>query len=256
MAEISGLSNSEVNELCKPADPATKVCLIAILSILIMSPLLLIFNHFFTSNARNDCRLGFFLFRIFCSNKRCTALKIHAHRCHSTPVYWAWHCCKNWILPKQNSRYISWAMKTRTTFQLPAMPNAPNGPCHAKQRLNWHSKRILIRFFSFCRWNVRCLKEKNYLCINFAVFNFFCSLSNWGTESNPDQKYHDGNSDPRGFGHIGIMVPDVDAACERFESLGVTFVKRPNDGRMKGLAFIKDPDGYWIEIFNANTVCA
>lgn len=43
---------------------------------------------------------------------------------------------------------------------------------------------------------------------------------NWGTESNPDQAYHDGNSDPRGFGHIGIMVPDVYAACERFEKLG------------------------------------
>uniref|UniRef100_A0A1B0AGD6 Lactoylglutathione lyase n=1 Tax=Glossina pallidipes TaxID=7398 RepID=A0A1B0AGD6_GLOPL len=78
---------------------------------------------------------------------------------------------------------------------------------------------------------------------------------NWGTESDPDQKYHTGNTDPRGFGHIGIMVPDVYAACKRFENLGVEFVKKPDDGRMKGLAFIKDPDGYWIEIFNANTVC-
>ena len=24
-------------------------------------------------------------------------------------------------------------------------------------------------------------------------------------------------------------------------------------GKMKGLAFIKDPDGYWIEILNPNT---
>ena len=50
------------------------------------------------------------------------------------------------------------------------------------------------------------------------------------------------------------MVPDVDVACERFEKLGVEFVKRPNDGRMKGLAFIKDPDNYWIEIFNPNNM--
>ena len=40
----------------------------------------------------------------------------------------------------------------------------------------------------------------------------------------------------------------------RVEALGVEFVKRPNDGSMKGLAFIKDPDGYWIEILNADAI--
>lgn len=71
---------------------------------------------------------------------------------------------------------------------------------------------------------------------------------NHGTENDPEFAYHDGNTDPRGFGHICISVPDVVAACARFEALDVPFQKRLSDGRMKHLAFVKDPDGYWVEI--------
>lgn len=55
-------------------------------------------------------------------------------------------------------------------------------------------------------------------------------------------------------GHIGITVPDIEKACVRFEKLNVQFVKKLNDGKMKGIAFIKDPDGYWIEIIDGRNV--
>ena len=71
---------------------------------------------------------------------------------------------------------------------------------------------------------------------------------NHGTESQDGPVYHDGNSEPRGFGHICVSVPDLRAACARFEDLGVPFQKRLTDGRMRDIAFIKDPDGYWVEV--------
>ncbi|MBM6550376.1 lactoylglutathione lyase [Marinomonas ostreistagni] len=76
---------------------------------------------------------------------------------------------------------------------------------------------------------------------------------NWGDTADTVE-YHNGNSDPRGFGHIGFHVPDLEGACQRFDDLGVTFQKRLSDGKMNYIAFIKDPDGYWIEIFDANRV--
>ena len=77
---------------------------------------------------------------------------------------------------------------------------------------------------------------------------------NWGTEEQKDFEYHNGNASPQGYGHIGFSVPDVYKASERFEKLGVKFIKKPDDGKMKGLSFILDPDGYWIEILQANMI--
>ena len=71
---------------------------------------------------------------------------------------------------------------------------------------------------------------------------------NWGTETYPDFKYHDGNAQPQGFGHICFSVPNLDSAVAWFDANQVPFVKRPDQGKMKDVAFIKDPDGYWIEI--------
>ena len=43
-------------------------------------------------------------------------------------------------------------------------------------------------------------------------------------------------------------MDDVYAKSEAMLAAGVDFKKKPDDGSMKGLAFAKDPDGYWVEI--------
>jgi lactoylglutathione lyase len=70
---------------------------------------------------------------------------------------------------------------------------------------------------------------------------------NYGTEKEQGQVYHNGNDEPQGFGHIAVSVDNLDAACARFEEKGVNWKKRLTDGRMKHVAFVLDPDNYWIE---------
>ncbi|WFD29781.1 lactoylglutathione lyase [Malassezia sp. CBS 17886] len=75
---------------------------------------------------------------------------------------------------------------------------------------------------------------------------------NHGTEKDPNFHYHNGNTDPKGYGHIGVSVDNIEAACERFDRLGVRWQKRLQDGKMKNIAFMLDPDDYWIEIVPAS----
>ena len=82
----------------------------------------------------------------------------------------------------------------------------------------------------------------------FAQHGVLELTHNWGSERQADFKYHDGNAQPQGFGHICFAVPDLDAAVAWFDQHQVPYVKRPDQGKMKDVAFIKDPDGYWIEI--------
>nr|WP_201598008.1 lactoylglutathione lyase [Psychrobacter vallis] len=75
---------------------------------------------------------------------------------------------------------------------------------------------------------------------------------NYGTETKADFSYHDGNQDPQGFGHICFSVPNLEEAVAWFDKNEVEFKKRPEEGSMKNIAFIKDVDGYWIEIVQAD----
>jgi lactoylglutathione lyase len=71
---------------------------------------------------------------------------------------------------------------------------------------------------------------------------------NYGTEADSFEGYHPGNQERDGFGHIAFNTNDVYAVCEEMEAAGASFKKKPDEGRMKGLAFVEDPDKYWVEI--------
>ncbi|OWB54486.1 hypothetical protein B5S28_g333 [[Candida] boidinii] len=60
---------------------------------------------------------------------------------------------------------------------------------------------------------------------------------------------YSGNSEPyKGFGHLCISVDNIVEAEKHLLSIGVTFKKKLSDGRQKNIAFVLDPDGYWIEL--------
>ncbi|WP_421134010.1 lactoylglutathione lyase [Alteromonas sp. A079] len=64
---------------------------------------------------------------------------------------------------------------------------------------------------------------------------------NWG-----DNKYDKGNA----YGHIAIEVDDIYAFCTHLSSRGANVYREP--GPVKGgqtiIAFVRDPDGYAIEL--------
>ncbi|MGH1340439.1 MAG: lactoylglutathione lyase [Nannocystales bacterium] len=70
---------------------------------------------------------------------------------------------------------------------------------------------------------------------------------NWGAET----PYVHGT----GFGHVAIAVGDIAEVCERVRSAGFTVSREPGpmafrsrDGPPEHIAFLRDPDGYVVEL--------
>lgn len=67
---------------------------------------------------------------------------------------------------------------------------------------------------------------------------------NWGKS-----EYDHGNA----YGHIAIGTDDIYATCEEIRQAGGDIIREP--GPVKGgtveIAFVKDPDGYSIELINS-----
>jgi len=68
---------------------------------------------------------------------------------------------------------------------------------------------------------------------------------NWGTS-----EYEMGNA----YGHIAIGVEDIYATCEAIQAAGGDVTREP--GPVKGgtthIAFVRDPDGYQIELIQCS----
>jgi lactoylglutathione lyase len=73
---------------------------------------------------------------------------------------------------------------------------------------------------------------------------------NWGSENDPNFKYANGNTEPgKGYGHIGFLVEDLHASCAAVESAGYVVSRKPGPFQNVGeIAFVRDPDDYWIEL--------
>jgi lactoylglutathione lyase len=101
--------------------------------------------------------------------------------------------------------------------------------------------------------------ELTHKCEPLALSRPVCLCSplpflSWGTEAQPDFKHHPGNGPGDGFGHLAFAVTNLDEACARLDAAGVPFKKRPSEGRMRTIAFVYDPDGYWVEIVERDDV--
>ncbi|QLQ81337.1 hypothetical protein HG537_0F00980 [Torulaspora globosa] len=80
---------------------------------------------------------------------------------------------------------------------------------------------------------------------------------NWGTENDPDFKYHTGDWNTPGYDHVTISCNDPAALCNEIEQRygdKISWGTKFNQGMVKNGAFIKDPDGYSIEIVPSDLV--
>lgn len=78
---------------------------------------------------------------------------------------------------------------------------------------------------------------------------------NWGTENDDTfEGYHNGNSTDggaiQGYGHTCVSCTDPAKFCKEIENEfpDVEWSVKWNQGNLKNLAFVRDPDGYSVEI--------
>lgn len=97
-------------------------------------------------------------------------------------------------------------------------------------------------------------EEKGRLPIRDEAINVFMGLPDDGSEPRLELTYNIGRTEPyeigTGYGHIAITTPDLDGTLRRLAEQGIEPERPPYTVREGGsrLCFVRDPDGYRIEI--------
>ena len=95
-------------------------------------------------------------------------------------------------------------------------------------------------------------EEIHRMPIRDEAINVFMGLP--GDGARLELTYNHGQEGPyeigTGYGHIAITAEDLDATLERLASIGIEPEKPPYTVREGGsrLCFVRDPDGYRIEL--------
>jgi lactoylglutathione lyase len=92
--------------------------------------------------------------------------------------------------------------------------------------------------------------------------NIFMGLPDDGPNPRLELTFNHGRTEPyeigTGYGHIAITAPDLDGTLERLKGLGIEPERPPYSIREGGsrLCFVRDPDGYRIEIIERDAMGA
>jgi lactoylglutathione lyase len=97
-------------------------------------------------------------------------------------------------------------------------------------------------------------EERRRAPIRDEAINVFMSLPDDGPEPRLELTFNFGRDEPyeigTGYGHIAISTDDMDGALARLKDQGIEPERPPYTIREGGsrLCFVRDPDGYRIEI--------
>ena len=114
--------------------------------------------------------------------------------------------------------------------------------------------RILDIDRSVAFYNALGFNEIGRIPIRDEAINVFMGLPDDGPEPRLELTYNIGRSEPyeigTGYGHIAITTPDLDEALANLGQQGIEPERPPYSIREGGsrLCFVRDPDGYRIEL--------